>query len=96
MVARLQQRVEDLRQELALATGEERTDELTDDEKSRYKYMYMYKCTIFLLFIFSWLYSSVRSSVVEFIESKEMSYLSFNPPDMRKIQLAFEILKVSK
>ncbi|XP_011403132.1 PREDICTED: kinesin-like protein KIF6 [Amphimedon queenslandica] len=70
MVARLQQRVEELKQELVLATGEERTDELTDEEKS-----------------------SVRSSVTEFIESKEMSYLSFNPPDMRKIQLAFQILK---
>ena len=34
MVARLQQRVEELRQELTLATGEERTDELTEDEKS--------------------------------------------------------------
>lgn len=38
MVARLQQRVEELKQELVLATGEERTDELTDEEKSRYMY----------------------------------------------------------
>ena len=37
---------------------------------------------------------SVRKSVVEFIESNELSYLSFDPPDMRKIQLAFGILKV--
>ena len=37
---------------------------------------------------------SVRKSVVEFIESNELSYLSFDPPDMRTIQLAFGILKV--
>eukprot|EP00117_Sycon_ciliatum_P006084 scpid19783/ scgid3868/ Kinesin-like protein KIF6 len=35
MVARLQQQVKDLRDELKLATGEERTEELTDEEKAR-------------------------------------------------------------
>ncbi len=33
MVAHLKQRVQELKGELTLATGEERTEELTDEEK---------------------------------------------------------------
>ena len=33
MVARLKQQVQELREELNLATGEERSDDLTSDEK---------------------------------------------------------------
>ena len=33
MVARLKQQVQELREELSMATGEERTDELTSEEK---------------------------------------------------------------
>ena len=36
MVARLKQQVQDLKEDLAMATGEERTDELTDEEASKY------------------------------------------------------------
>ena len=36
MVARLKQQVQDLKDELSMATGEERTDELTDEEKAKY------------------------------------------------------------
>ncbi len=36
MVARLKQQVQDLKDELSMATGEERTDELTDEEKAEY------------------------------------------------------------
>lgn len=35
MIAKLKQRVSDLQQEIALSTGEERNDELTDEEKQR-------------------------------------------------------------
>ena len=35
MVLRLQQQVEDLKQELVLVTGEQRTDELTTEEKQQ-------------------------------------------------------------
>lgn len=36
MVARLQQQVDDLKQELVMVTGEQRTDELTTEEKQQY------------------------------------------------------------
>ena len=36
MVARLKQQVQELKDELAMATGEERTDELTDEERAKY------------------------------------------------------------
>ena len=36
MAARLKQQVQELKDELSLATGEERTDDLTDEEKSKY------------------------------------------------------------
>ena len=35
MVARLKQQVQDLKDELTMATGEERTDELTDEETAK-------------------------------------------------------------
>ena len=38
MVARLKQQVQELKDELSMATGEERTDELTDEEKAEYVY----------------------------------------------------------
>lgn len=36
MVLRLKQKVQELKDELSLATGEERTDELTEEEKEKY------------------------------------------------------------
>lgn len=36
MVARLKQQVQELKDELAMATGEERTDELTDEERAKF------------------------------------------------------------
>lgn len=35
MVARLKLQVQELKEELTMATGEERTDELTEEEKKR-------------------------------------------------------------
>ena len=36
MVARLKQQVQELKDELAMATGEERTDQLTDEEMAKW------------------------------------------------------------
>ena len=36
MVARLQQQVDNLKQELVMVTGEQRTDELTTEETQQY------------------------------------------------------------
>lgn len=35
MVVRLKQQVQDLKQEIAMATGEERNDELTSEERDK-------------------------------------------------------------
>lgn len=43
MVARLQAHVEELKQELVLVTGEQRTDDLNEEEQLRFLYSFIHE-----------------------------------------------------
>ena len=87
MVARLQQQVDDLKQELVMATGEQRTDELTTEEKQQY-IMYVHNIIMYLSF-------RVESTIMKYVEEVNPESQLLLGTDMRKIQLAYSILKVS-
>ena len=86
MVARLQQQVDDLKQELVMVTGEQRTDELTTEETQQY-IIYIYNVSMYSSF-------RVESTVMKYVEEVNPDSQLLLGTDMRKIQLAYSILKV--
>ena len=86
MVARLQQQVDDLKQELVMVTGEQRTDELTTEETQQY-IMYIYNVLMYSSF-------RIESTVMKYVEEVNPDSQLLLGTDMRKIQLAYSILKV--
>ena len=102
MVAHLQQQVLELKQELAMTTGEQRTDELTPEDKNRYSllclpglhYALACTCACFVKIRHQLSHSSVQTLVEAFVGDASPEAKLVLGPDIRKILLAFDIMKV--
>ena len=102
MVAHLQQQVIELKQELAMTTGEQRTDELTPEDKNRYSLLFLpglhyalaCTCACFVKTCHQLSHSSVQTLVEAFVGDASPEAKLVLGPDIRRILLAFDIMKV--